>query len=254
MENWLEVIDRDGWRRGYPLDKNLIYIGSAAQNDIVLGAGRGTGVSPRHLQLMPLPGGGAGFRLINLSDQELALDRHTLQPRSFVDVGDGQRLDVGDFTLVFHGSPNGLRPSMPAASAMPDQNASQSIGLIITLSHTDLSPQKPLEGGVTVQNLGEATGAQFQLHLEGLEADYYELEPGPILFPNAKAELFLRLFHPRQPRPAAGHHRINIHATAPDAYPGERATVGKVINILPFFHHTLSLIPSPNAVGRPDRF
>jgi hypothetical protein len=69
------------------------------------------------------------------------------------------------------------------------------------------------------------------------------LEPGPILFPNAEAELALRLHHPRSPEMIAGSHRITIRATAPLAYPNEFAEVTRVIEIVPYFSHKLRLIP-----------
>jgi hypothetical protein len=40
----------------------------------------------------------------------------------------------------------------------------------------------------------------------------------------------------------AGAQRISIHATAPDAYPGEIASVSQVIQIVPFFKHSIRLV------------
>ena len=258
MESKVEVIDRDGWRRVYPLDKNLIYIGSGSQNDIILAGNRGAGVAPRHIQLIPRPSGGVGYRLINLSDQDIPLGQENQQivpPRSFVDITAGQQLLLGEFKLVFHGGgpSNGWAPAIAgqpasasptaAISAEPTETLSQSIALSINLADTNLSPARPLEGRVMIKNIGQALGVQFILELEGLESDFYELEPGPVLFPNAEAELVLRLHHPHQPEPQAGPHRIAIRAAAPDAYPNERVTVGKMINILPYFSHQISLEP-----------
>ena len=32
----IEVIDKDGWRKEYPLDKSIVHIGSAPGSDLVL--------------------------------------------------------------------------------------------------------------------------------------------------------------------------------------------------------------------------
>jgi len=265
-QNTLQVTDREGWQRTYSLEKNLIYIGSAAENDIVLDARRGGGVAARHLQLIPGASGSLGYRLINLSDQPIPVGEageQVVQPRSYLEVMDGQQLAVGEFVLAFYSapsayplgigyggtgtSPQGVRqPAMAGnvvagTSPQGEQAASQGIGLGLTLQGTELWPERPLEGRVTVRNLGEAVGVQFKVVLEGLEAECYDLEPGPILFPHAEAALLLRLYHPRKPAPAAGRRRITIQATAPEAYPGERATVSKIIDIVPFFSHKLRL-------------
>jgi hypothetical protein len=124
-----------------------------------------------------------------------------------------------------------------------EQKQSESIELGLTLTTTSLSPDRPLDGKVTLRNTGNAAGVQFHLELKGFAPDSYELEPGPILFPNADAELALRLHHPRSPEMVAGNHRITIRATAPLAYPNEFAEVSRAIQVMPFFYHKLRLIP-----------
>lgn len=251
MEGKLVVIDGDGWRIEYPLNKNLIYIGSNPHSDIVLNAQRGGGVFDRHLQLIPVPTG-IGYRLINLSDQPIPcgdtvhhIGQGQLDPRSYLDISDGQQVKLGDFTLQFYGG--GAIASSPAQatalSTTPDAATSQSIGLSVRLSDLDLQPDRPIEGEITVQNLGSSGPAQFILKLEGLAEEFYELESGPILAPDGSRDMQLRLYHPKQPYPPAGRHHITIQVTSPDAYPGEQAAVRKVIDIVPFFHHTLTLTP-----------
>jgi hypothetical protein len=95
---------------------------------------------------------------------------------------------------------------------------------------------------VLVRNLGTESGVQFQLELEGMDEASYEMGPGPILFPSAEKEVFLRLYHPRKPHPPAGAHRIRIRASAPDAYPGQSAVEFRDVEVLPYHHHTLRLL------------
>jgi hypothetical protein len=269
--NILEVTDRDGWRKEFPLQKLLLHVGSDARNDIVLEARRGGGVAPRHLQLIAIPGNASGFRAINLSDREVTVGEsgnRSFLPRSAMDIADGDCLRLGDFVLVFRLSAAGAAAPAPAVRAAPApmqrgiaseqaatlpaaarepkaagvEKSSTHIGLKLSLPQVAVEPEQPLEGMITVRNLGNEPGVQFRLEVEGLEADWYEIGPGPILFPNVEKGVYLRLRHPRGPVLAAGRHQIQIHASAPDAYPGERVSVSREIEILPYYRHTLALV------------
>lgn len=235
----IEVIDKNGWHRDYAVEKAIIHIGSDVQNDIALEATRGAGVEPRHLQLIASD---TGYRLVNLDSNPVAIDvsgnEMSLEPRSTANVGAGTEIQVGEFTLVLHsGDVSRLAPQAGTTS--------ETIGLRVNLPRTTLLPEQPIEGSITVSNLGDETGVQFELEVEGLSEDVYQLGPAPILFPGASKELFFRLRHPRGPALPAGDHRISIHATAPDAYPGERATVKQTLHVSPHFSHTLELTPLP---------
>lgn len=290
----IEIIDKDGWRKAFRLGKTITHVGSAPHNDIVLENWRGSGVEPRHLQLIALP---QGYRLVNLGSASISLiDSDTvIHSRSSVQVDAGAIIKVGEFTLTFYEEARTAAPSplpvprreaggegqaaypssplpqpspqvgkgapvrdkaqvtrdtvpSPHPSAMekeeapPELSTSDVIGVDLSLSGTALGPNSPLEGVIKVRNLGDQTGVQFKLTVEGLAAENYSIGPGPILFPNAEREVPLRLYHPQKPEPLAGEHRIQIHATAPNEYPGERATASQVIQILPFYRHRLQML------------
>jgi hypothetical protein len=236
-ERYLEIIDREGWRKEFPLPGRIAHVGSAPGNTIVLDSSRGTGVSPRHLQFIFLEEGGG--HLVNLGDAEVALEGEassaTVAPHLTRRIGDGQRLRVGDFTLVLH-----LGETDDAERRTPP-STSQSIGLRIALPEVQLTPAHPIEGAVVVRNAGEQPGVQFRLALEGLPAACYELGPAPLLFPNAEKSVSLRLLHPQGPTLPAGEHRFTVRATAPTAYPEEKAEVAQQIQVAPFYAHTLQL-------------
>jgi hypothetical protein len=254
----LEVIDRQGWRRAYPLEKAIVHIGSAPTNDIVLEPERGAGVSSRHAQLIRI--GSSEYRLINLGDTEIILasvDDTPLAPLATVDLRPGTSLIIGDYTLIvggsgapdFGGLDAAMAGAMPAATGYADSalaafsgHTSQVIGLRLTLKQTQLAPERPIEGAINVRNQGNRPSVQFDIHLENLDPAYYEVGPAPILFPNVEKDVFLRIYHPQRAVPPAGEFRFSVRVTAPEAYPGESAVVSQVINILPFYRHTLSLV------------
>ncbi|HOU12879.1 MAG TPA: hypothetical protein PKZ84_07155 [Anaerolineae bacterium] len=229
----IEVIDKDGWRKEFSFQKSLFHIGSAAMNDLVLENARGGGVAARHAQLIALPDG-SGFRLVNLGDSDILLNEagdKRASPHSVASVSDGSVIKVGDFTLIFHGE------AMLVAAAPADSRSSH-IGLRLSLPRTQLAPHQNVTGVVAVANHGDLTGVQFDLDLEGLEPECYTIEPAPLLPSGTEREVALRIFH-RGNKPLAGDHTVTIRAVAPDAYPGEEASVTCTIQVQPFYKHTL---------------
>jgi hypothetical protein len=246
----LDVIDREGWRKELPLERTIVHIGSDPRSDIVLEPTRGAGVAPLHAQLIAA-NSGLGYQLVNLGDTDILLGPsgdQVLPPRSVTRLADGLVFKLGEFTLIFHSGGEG-----PSEGFAGD---SRYIGLKLSLLQTRLSPKRSLEGQVTVSNLGDRSGAQFNLELEGLEPDCFDIEPGPILAAGATKEVSFRLYH-RGDKPLAGDRRIVIRAEAPHAYPGEEMTVSQVIEILPLYRHSLRLLspdrvePAPQAEAQP---
>lgn len=232
MEPYITVTNRDGWRKEFPLQGNLIYLGSAPDNSIVFSPEHGQGVAPRHLQLIAMPG---GFRAVNLGDTSIQIDGVAVEPRFAVDVGDCTNLALGDFAITFH-----LDEVVTTGDLRTTPTNAIGLGLVLPRTVV-LNPDQPVEGTVVVRNQGNESGVQFQLALEGLDENSYEMGPGPILFPNAQKEVFLRLYHPRKPYPPAGEHQVHIRATAPDAYPGQSAVESRTVTITPYFDHALHL-------------
>ena len=254
MANVVEVTDREGWRKVYPLQKAIIHIGTAAGNDIVLEGSHGGGIAARHIQLIGGVGG-QGYRLINMSEGEIALgdSGRSIPPRSFAEVTDGLSLRVGDFVLIFRTSgmaapavPGAMGGAMaatgPGGSAPTLASGGGPIGLSLTLPTLQLGVGQSIEGTVLIRNLGDKAGAQFKIQVEGLESDWFEIGPSPVLFPGASKEVEFRISHPGKPKPGAGEHRFIVRATAPAAYPGQSATLTQSIQILPVFSHRLRLI------------
>ena len=248
----IEVADREGWRREHPLQKNIIHVGSDTRNDIVLDPAHGSGVSPRHLQLIATEG---GFRMVNIGSGEVsvgAVGERTVPPLGVLDIGFGERIKVGDFLLTLYAGAGGgvAMPSSggaaPASGGVSQASGSArpagNIGLAVSFPNIQLAPTHPIDGTVIIRNLGDKTGAQFKIDVEGLEPELYEIGPGPILFPGAEKSVALRVNHPRKSEPSAGDFRFRLRATAPTAYPGDSATVTQLIRILPWHIHKMRLV------------
>jgi hypothetical protein len=263
--NHVEIIDRDGWRKEFPVDKPLVHLGSDARNDIVLSPAHGEGVAARHVQLLAMPGKPGAYRAINLASTDVPLGREggrSLAPRSILDLADGEHLQLGEFAVIFHlGEPeraergsttNEADPAQrdrrtavpvtsPAVAPAENQRESAAIGLRVSFPQATVEPDRPLEGIIALRNLGSEPGAQFRLSVEGLDPDFYEIGPGPILFPNVEKGVYLRIRHPCGPEILSGQRQISIEATAPEAYPGESVTVVQVLHFLPFYAHKIRL-------------
>ena len=246
----VEIIDAGGWRKTYPLDKNIITIGSDARNDIAIDSFHGAGLAARHVQLIASPTSAQGYRLINIGPLELRSGEEAarlIAPRSAIDLADGEVIKLGDFTFIFQRdrataalkSPiSNLQSPISPAPAIAVNGAA--ISAILNLPQTPLAPDQALDGAIMIKNLGDKPGVQFKLEVEGLAAPCYEIGPGPILFPNAEKQVLFRVRHPMQPTPPAGTQRFTIRVTAPGAYPGDAAVVTGSITLRPFFKHELS--------------
>ncbi len=241
------VTDRDGWRKEYPLAKNIIHVGSAANNDVVLDSTHGAGVAPRHVQVIATP---QGARIVNIGNSAISIGataRNSAPPLAVVDVPCGEIIRIGDYTLTFRAdSGSGTSAGLLLSGSINSASAAvgiggQVIGLRASFPKTQLWPDKPLEGSALVRNLGDKSGAQFRVEVEGLDPDCFEIGPGPVLFPGAEKPVTLRLFHSKRPKPPAGECRLQIRAIAPTAYPEASTTVTQVIYIMPYHRYRLHL-------------
>jgi hypothetical protein len=235
------VTDRDGWRKEYPLARSIIHVGSAPNNEIVLEPAHGGGVAARHVQIIATA---QGARLVNIGSSAITIGsagQNTAQPLAVVDIPTGEVVRIGDYTLTIQTNGAAVRAatSGPAGSAAASSGFGV-IGLRASFPATQLWPDKPLDGTVLVRNLGDKSGAQFKLEIEGLEPAYFEIGPGPVLFPGAEKPVMLRLSHPKRPSPPAGDLRLQIRATAPTAYPDAAATLTQIIQVMPYYHYRLS--------------
>src|SRR5512142_462095 len=106
LGNRIEIIDKDGWRKEFTLQKRLTFVGADRRNDITLDLGRGSNVAPRHLQLISENSPAfTGCRAVNLSSSAIPINDSAdtlLPPGSAMAISNGDTLRVGDFTLKIY--------------------------------------------------------------------------------------------------------------------------------------------------------
>jgi hypothetical protein len=278
MQPLIEVTDRDGWRKEFPLLRTLVMVGSDSANDIPLPESRGQGAEPRHLQILLNSQDNSSCRIINMSKSPVEVTTAgqitLLGPATAMVVGMESALRIGDYRLQLHGStftPTYIPKNGAATSEMvtfqrpaptpyapvvtserqltpttfinpPFAPAFQSgpIGLAVRLTHATLTQERPAEALITVANRGDKTAVQIRLMIEGLPPECYEIPPLPLLFPNAEKTLAIEL---RQPHKAiqAGSIPVRFIAVAPEAYPDEKAVVTQSIVIPSIYAHEVKL-------------
>lgn len=224
----LEVVDRTGWTKTYPLEKALLMIGSADFNDIVLPEERGLGVFPAHLQLMRPAVELGSIRLVNLSAAPVTLIRdghtgETLPGGGTAELEDGDGLRLGGFGLAF---------SIQSLGGVSRSARSEHLGLKLELPGGALRPLKQLAGRLTVTNYGSQPRCQFELEIEGLPAGCCRIDPAPLLFPHGEGQMQIRFYH-RGAQPAGGPQPVLLRATAPGAYPTEEVTLEWNLDVAP---------------------
>lgn len=274
MQASIEVTDRDGWRKEFPLLRTLVMVGSDLANDIPLPESRGQGAEPRHLQILLNPQDTSACRIINMAKNPVEItiagEVTWLAPSTAMMVSMESALRIGEYRLQLHsfGTPplyngmngNGMvevasfqRPvsappsvvveSRVAPSFAPSPSSvygKGSIGLAVRMTQATLTPSQPAEAYISIANRGTKTAVQFRLMIEGLPSESYEVPPLPLLFPNAEKTLTIQLRHPNKPL-QAGSHPVRFIAVAPEAYPDEQTVVQQSVVVPTVYAHEVKL-------------
>ncbi len=231
------ISDREGWEKVYPLEKALVMVGSAPVNDIVLPDLRGSGVASLHIQVIQPQAGLGQVRVVNLAKEGVPFRRSSgaengaIPPGSSLMVGNGDEINLGDFTLQF---------ALQAQAGMMRTARSAHLGLKLDLPGLSLSAGGRLAGMVTVTNYGDQRRCQFELELEGIPDGCYQIDPAPLLFPGAEECLQIRIFH-RGSCPLAGRQPFTLRASAPAAYPTEVVAISETLDVSPVYCFELAV-------------
>lgn len=240
----VHVIDKTGWAKTFPLEKALTMIGSASFNDIVLSENHGSGVASVHIQLISSQTGNRGFRLVNLVNEALemtlseARGRIAIPAKGSREIADGDALRLGDFQLTFY---------LQSAHGISIDKRSQNIGVTFEMPSLSLKEERKLIGLLTVKNFGEERRCQFEVDLEGLPSDCYQVDPAPLLYPGGEEKLQIRFFH-LGVRPPAGDCPILIRVSAVGAYPTEEVLLPIVLNVEAVNRYRVEVLEDPTSI------
>lgn len=230
----VEVIDKTGWSKSYPIDRRITQIGGGDWNHIVVDTSRGTGLYPNQAQLIYLPEEGGIFRLVNLGEDAVNVvepTREAIAPLSYIDIEKDTQVIVGEFILFFR---------VNNSNAFAEKYLTDNIQAQLIFNDEQLIVGGALNGKLVIGNIGDRPHTQFEIDLEGLPAECYEVPPPPLLFPNAEAEVPVRIFH-RTRLPLAGKTTFEITISAPHAYPGEVITISQTIHVSPHLEYHVAL-------------
>jgi hypothetical protein len=212
-------------------------VNSSALNDVQIPSAQ---IAPNQLQILYSPDLPSSCRLINLSG-DLLLYRNEIENAvsvfQTVDIFDGDEIVFNDYRLVFH---------LPLASASVQKT--RSIEASLVFPEAVLRPDSTLIGNLKVKNAGNQQGVQFQVNLEGLPVDCYQIDPIPLMYPGAEEEVQVRLFH-RTLSPSAGLRELLVTVSAPADYQGEVLIIRQGLYVSPVLKHELIIFDSYTAAG-----
>ncbi len=242
----MQIVDETGWSKTFSLEKALTMIGSAAFNDIVLSEHHGSGVAAVHLQLIRMQAGTRGFRLVNLVNEPLSITLSrargdaVIPPNGSRDLEDGDAVRIGDFTITFY---------LRAVNGVSIEKRSENIGIRLEIPGVTLRPGVRLAGLLTVMNFGEEKRSQFEIELEGLPSDCFQIDPAPLLYPGGEEKLQIRFYH-RGIRPPAGECPIRLRASAVSAYPTEEVILPLVLDVEPVYRYKVDLMEEQTSMEK----
>jgi hypothetical protein len=234
----IQVQDPFGWMKAFRLEKSLVIVGSAPVVDIVLPAEHGEGVQPFHLQLLHPQPELVTVRAVNLTGGAIPLVRANLTAAAVLganaslDLEDGDGLQVGGFRLTL-----ALQPVEGFSRAQ----RSEHLGLKLEMPTPRLRAGKGVDGLLTVSNFGTQKRCQFDLDLDGLPADCYQIDPAPLISPNGEEQLRIRFFHGGI-RPTGGTCPVTLRMTAPVTYPTEEVLLSFNLEVAPIYQVDVSIL------------
>ena len=153
----VEVTDRDGWRKEFVLQKVINHVGVDGRNDIILESTHGSGVAPRHLQIIA---SGDTCRVVNVGNTDITIATgfdpansaptqiRPLPQLSSTDIIYGAWIKLGDFTVkvrlidqVGYTAPSGaMQPTEQAAVAVASSGFSTPVATSAPVPYSPAAP------------------------------------------------------------------------------------------------------------------
>ena len=226
----LIMMDQNGWSKSLKVEKTLTRIGAAGSNDIQL---KSKGIAPVHLQIINSPDLPSKCQLINLAAEIMVhTDEGVYQlPRlSTIEIRNGDEIELGDYRIEL---------KIPLGAEYLQR--SSAIDAVLSFPDAVIRPDFLTTGQLTITNVGSQSDCQFKVTLSGLPDDCYQIDPIPLMYPDAQEDVRVQLFH-RRHYPPVGFHDLIFSITAPGHYPGEAMIIKQGVYVVPVFDQGFELV------------
>jgi hypothetical protein len=235
----LIMTDRSGWSKLLKVEKTLTRIGAAATNDIQL---KSKGIAPVHLQIIYSTDLPSKCQLVNLAAEIIVhTDEGMYQlPRlSTIEIRNGDEIELGEYRIALK-IPLGAEPLLRSSVIDADLSFPDAV----------IRPDFSTIGHLTIKNIGSKSDCQFRVTLSGLPDDCYQIDPIPLMYPDAQEDVRVQLFH-RKHYPPVGFHELRFSITSPGYYPGEVMIIKQGVYVVPVFDQGLELVDDMAASTQP---
>jgi len=174
----------------------------------------------------------ASCKLVNLASEIVVHgddDDYPVPRLGNIEIRDGDEIELGEYRIA-------LKIPLTAEYL----RKSGQIGAELSMPDAVVRPDITTVGHLTIKNIGMQPDCQFRVLLSGFPEDCYQIDPVPLMYPDAVEEVRVQLYH-RKHYPSVGFHDLHFYISAPSNYPGEELIIKQGIYVVPVFDQTLTL-------------
>ncbi len=225
----IRIINDKDWERSYELDKSIIRVGSQVTCDVLI---NDTDVPALMMQITRT--GTIDIRnsmrffaaniILTRGDQSFPAEMNLPY-----EVLDGDKISFSRYRMIIELDSDKSRVRQ-----------SEHMRAEMFLSDRDLSPERPISGGLLLKNLGTQRPCQFRMNIKGIPSECLYSSPLPYLHPGASSSVGFTISHLKT-KPAPGFHTVSITLSAPDDYYGEMLEFNQDIYVRPVFDNVMIL-------------
>jgi hypothetical protein len=158
---------------------------------------------------------------------------------STIEIRNGDEIELGEFRIAL---------KIPLGAEYLQR--SSVIDAVLSFPDAVIRPDFLTTGHLTIKNVGSQSDCQFKVTLSGLPDDCYQIDPIPLMYPDAQEDVVVQLFH-RVHYPLVGFHDLIFSITAPGYYPGEEMIIKQGVYVVPVFDQGLELVDDTVASTEP---
>ena len=193
----IRIINEKDWERSFELDKSIIRVGSQVTSDVYVNDPE----VPALLMQITRTGNIDIRYTMRFFADNLTLTRgeQSFPPDINMpyEVLDGDKVGFNRYRMIIE-----------LESDRSRVRQSEHMRAEMFLSSRDLSPDKPISGGMLLKNLGTQRPCQFRLNIRGIPQDCLYSSPMPYLHPGASSSVGFTISHLKT-KPGPGFHTVS---------------------------------------------